>query len=82
MRERRTFRTLSGDTIDVRAGVYNEKLVVRNGGSGAGGFMTLRAHPGEAVVLDGAGHEVALDGALAEGSRLQVKRAARRGGRA
>jgi hypothetical protein len=37
---------------------------------------------GSKVVLDGAGHEVALDGALAQGSRLQVKRAARRGGRA
>lgn len=37
---------------------------------------------GGKVVLDGAGHEVALDGALAEGSRLRVKRAARRGGRA
>ncbi len=37
---------------------------------------------GGKVVLDGAGHEVALDGPLAEGARLQVKRAARRGGRA
>ena len=37
---------------------------------------------GGKVVLDDAGHGVALDGALAEGSRLQVKRAARRGGRA
>ena len=44
-----------GDTVDVRAGVYNEKLVVRNGGSAAGGFVTLRAHPGESVVLDGTG---------------------------
>jgi cysteine-rich repeat protein len=43
-----------GDTIVVRAGVYFEKLRVTQGGS-PGSFVTLQAHPGETVVLDGTG---------------------------
>lgn len=44
-----------GDTVEVRAGTYHERLTFNNSGSAAGGFITLEAYPGEHVVLKGTG---------------------------
>jgi hypothetical protein len=44
-----------GDTITVRAGVYYEKLTIPTSGNAASGYITLRAYPGESVILDGQG---------------------------
>jgi hypothetical protein len=44
-----------GDTIEVRAGTYHEKLTMGHSGSAAGGLITLEAYPGEHVLLDGKG---------------------------
>lgn len=43
-----------GDTVLVRGGVYFEKVRFTNGGA-PGAFLTLRAAPGETVILDGTG---------------------------
>ncbi len=43
-----------GDTVLVRNGVYYEKVRFTNGGA-PGALLTLRAAPGETVVLDGTG---------------------------
>ncbi|MFH0878890.1 MAG: hypothetical protein V2A34_04185 [Lentisphaerota bacterium] len=42
-----------GDTVTVRAGVYNEKLTLPGSGNPTNGWIHLRAYPGEKVVLDG-----------------------------
>jgi hypothetical protein len=44
-----------GDTVEVRAGTYHERLSFNHGGSAAGGFITLEAFPGEHVLLVGKG---------------------------
>jgi len=46
---------LPGDTIEVRAGTYHEKISFPHSGSASGGFITLEAFPGEHPVLDGTG---------------------------
>ena len=47
----------AGDTIWVREGVYNELVTFNRSGSESGGYITLLATPGEAVVIDGTGLE-------------------------
>jgi hypothetical protein len=44
-----------GDTVEVRAGTYHERLTFTHSGSAAGGFITLEAYPGEHVLLSGTG---------------------------
>jgi hypothetical protein len=42
-----------GDTVEVRAGTYHERLTCGHSGTAAGGFITLEAYPGEHVLLSG-----------------------------
>jgi hypothetical protein len=44
-----------GDTVEVRAGTYHERLTFPHSGSAVGGFITLEAFPGEHVLLEGTG---------------------------
>ncbi len=44
-----------GDTVYVRAGIYNEAVSVRVSGSGPDQYITFRNYPGETPVLDGRG---------------------------
>lgn len=44
-----------GDTIYVRAGVYNELVEFNNSGSAAGGYITLQNYDGETPLIDGNG---------------------------
>jgi hypothetical protein len=44
-----------GDTIEVRAGTYAERLICSHSGNAAGGFITLENFPGEHVLLTGQG---------------------------
>jgi len=60
----------AGDTVTVHAGTYDERLVFSHGGTATGGYITLRAMPGEAVYLNGrnehspsAPHMIDLNGA-------------------
>ena len=45
----------AGDTVYVRAGVYNEAVSINVSGSAEGGVITFRNYPGETPVLDGSG---------------------------
>ena len=45
----------AGDTVEVRAGTYFEKLTFPHSGSAAGGYITLEAYPGEHPILNGTG---------------------------
>src|SRR5579871_4596094 len=47
--------TNPGDTVEVRAGTYNERLTFPASGSASGGYITLEAYPGEHVLLSGQG---------------------------
>ncbi|MDF9839438.1 MULTISPECIES: right-handed parallel beta-helix repeat-containing protein [unclassified Paenibacillus] len=47
-----------GSYIYIRAGVYNQKLHITEGGSETAGPVTFSGYPGEAAVLDGEGLSV------------------------
>ena len=46
---------VAGDTVAVRAGVYNEAVSLTRSGSAAGGKITFQSYPGETAVVDGTG---------------------------
>lgn len=46
---------VAGDTVEVRAGVYNEKVSLPNSGNASSGYITFMSYPGETAVLDGTG---------------------------
>ena len=43
---------VSGDTVYIRAGIYEEQVIPQNSGS-AGNTITYAAYPGETVTIDG-----------------------------
>jgi len=45
----------AGDTVYVRAGVYNESVNIAVSGSAAGGAITFQNYPGENAIVDGTG---------------------------
>ncbi|MDX9850377.1 MAG: InlB B-repeat-containing protein [Anaerolineaceae bacterium] len=45
---------VAGDTVLIRAGTYNERIIPNNSGS-PGNYITYAAYPNEKVVLDGNG---------------------------
>jgi len=45
----------AGDTVYVRAGVYNETVAIPSSGSAAGGYVTYSSYPGELAKIDGKG---------------------------
>jgi len=45
----------AGDTVYVRAGVYNEVVSVPSSGSAAVGYITFSSYPGELATVDGTG---------------------------
>ncbi|HYH08633.1 MAG TPA: right-handed parallel beta-helix repeat-containing protein [Thermoanaerobaculia bacterium] len=47
-------KTVPGDVVNVRAGVYNERVKIANSGTEAA-RITVRAYPGEKVTIDGTG---------------------------
>lgn len=46
---------VAGDTIQVKAGTYNERIVLRNSGNATQGFINLQNFSGDKPVLDGRG---------------------------
>lgn len=48
----------AGDTINIRAGVYNEAVTPSVSGSAAAGSVTFQSYPGETAVIDGTGLKV------------------------
>ncbi len=54
---------LAGDTVYIRSGAYNERVISGNSGS-AGNDITYTAYPGETVTLDGSGIPVPEDEGL------------------
>ena len=45
----------AGSTVNVRAGVYQERVTINASGNASDGYITFRSYPGETAVLD-AGH--------------------------
>lgn len=45
----------AGDTVYVRAGVYNEIVSIPASGSASGGYITFSSYPGELATIDGSG---------------------------
>ena len=43
---------VAGDTVYIRSGTYNERVIPENSGS-AGNYITYAAYPGETVTIDG-----------------------------
>lgn len=48
----------AGDTVYVRAGVYNEIVTIPVSGSASSGFVTFSSYPGELATVDGTGLSV------------------------
>ncbi len=48
-------RVVAGDVVNVKAGSYNERLVLKASGSAAGGYITFQNYPGTKPILDGSG---------------------------
>ena len=44
-----------GDTVDIMQGIYNEMITVNISGSSLKGFVTIRNHNGDTVIVDGTG---------------------------
>jgi Right handed beta helix region len=47
----------AGSTVNVRGGIYEERVSINASGNASDGFITFRSYPGESAVLD-AGHLV------------------------
>jgi hypothetical protein len=45
----------AGDTVQVRAGTYNEIVTMTTSGNATSGYITFQNYPGEAPVVDGTG---------------------------
>lgn len=50
----------AGDTVYVKAGVYNEQITPANSGS-SGNYITYQAYPGDTVVIDGTGIDMGVN---------------------
>jgi len=49
----------AGDTVNIRAGVYNEAVTPSVSGSASAGSITFQSYPGETATIDGTGLKVA-----------------------
>ena len=47
----------AGSTVNVRGGIYEERVSINASGNASDGFITFKSYPGETAVLD-AGHLV------------------------
>jgi len=45
----------AGDTVQVRAGTYNEIVTMQTSGNASSGYITFQNYPGEAPIVDGTG---------------------------
>src|SRR5579864_2411842 len=45
----------AGDTVQVRAGTYNEIVTMTTSGNSSAGYITFQNYPGEAPIVDGTG---------------------------
>jgi hypothetical protein len=43
----------AGSTVNVRGGVYEERVTINASGNARGGYVTFRSYPGETAILDG-----------------------------
>ena len=48
----------AGDTVLVRAGVYNEHVGFRSSGNTTSGYITFASYPGETAIMDGTGLDI------------------------
>ena len=52
----------AGDTVQVRAGTYNEVVTMKTSGNATSGYITFQNYPGEVPILDGTGLAVGSSG--------------------
>ena len=52
----------AGDTVQVRAGTYNEVVTMKTSGNATAGYITFSNYPGEAPIVDGTGLAVGSSG--------------------
>ncbi len=55
---------VAGDTVYIRAGTYQERVIPQNSGSDGNHYITYAAYPGEKVTIDGNGVSVPADEGL------------------
>ncbi len=42
----------AGSTVNVRGGIYEERVTIKASGNATDGYITFRSYPGETAVLD------------------------------
>jgi hypothetical protein len=52
----------AGDTVQVRAGTYNELVTLKTSGNATSGYITFQNYPGESPIVDGTGLVVGSSG--------------------
>lgn len=52
----------AGDTVQVRAGTYNEIVTMKTSGNATAGYITFQNYPGEGPIIDGTGLAVGSSG--------------------
>src|SRR5438445_2482007 len=52
----------AGDTVQVRAGTYNEVITLKTSGNATSGYITFQNYPGESPIVDGTGLAVGSSG--------------------
>ena len=52
----------AGDTVQVRAGTYNEIVTMKTSGNASSGYITFQNYPGEFPIVDGTGLAVGSSG--------------------
>lgn len=48
-------QAVAGDTVQIKAGTYNERIVLRNSGNAAQGYITLKNYANEKPIISGQG---------------------------
>jgi hypothetical protein len=65
---------VAGDTVEIRTGTYNERVLITRSGNATAGFITYTNYPGESPVIDGTGIAISSGAGLINlGSASYIK---------
>ena len=62
----------AGDTVFVRAGIYNEHVYLGQDGNSAQGYIVFSAYPGETPIIDGTGATESNNGIIITASYVKL----------
>ncbi len=63
---------VAGDTVFIRAGIYNECIYFDHSGNETSGYIVFTAYPGEKPIIDGTGNTDANNGILLDKAYIKL----------